>query len=169
MPIKKFTDLAGFEPKTLHLPVDAFILWSSLNRQELWGFSVSACKGNPSSAILITHTHCTCTASSSASAFYHFMMQTGCFFWDFGLDLGSSWSWTISRGQNLKKFPCLVMISYRLITAYLLLRVNLDKIMHAAEILMHQVHKPEGWVIGQASKLTCTASALFCVNSWAQK
>ena len=31
--------------------------------------------------------------------------------------------------------------NYRLITAYLLLRVNLDKI-----ILMRQVHEPEGWV-----------------------
>ena len=38
----------------------------------------------------------------------------------------------------------IVFHNYRLMTAYLLLQVNCDKLMHHAENLMHQVHKPEG-------------------------
>ena len=67
------------------------------------------------------------------------------------------------RGQEIKK----VCMNYRLITAYLLLRVNLDKIMHA------------GWDFDASSARTRRvsvldkhqnwgASALFCLNSRAQ-
>ena len=56
---------------------------------------------------------------------------------------------------------------YRLITAYLLLRVNLDKIMHAGwdfdassarNRRVSALDKHQNW----------SASALFCLNSWAQ-
>ena len=48
----------------------------------------------------------------------------------------------------------LLMLIYRLITAYLLLRVNLDKIMHARwDFDASSATNPEGECIGQASKL----------------
>ena len=44
-------------------------------------------------------------------------------------------------------------VDYRLITAYLLLQVNLDKIMHALRFWCIKCTNPKGACIGQASKL----------------
>ena len=44
-------------------------------------------------------------------------------------------------------------VNYRLIAAYLLLRVNLDKIMHALRFWCVKCTNPKGECIGQASKL----------------
>ena len=71
---------------------------------------------------------------------------------------GQSWQLTPNHGPG---------ITYRLITAYLLLRVNLDKIMHARWDFdassartrrVSALDKHQNW----------SASALFCLNSRAQ-
>ena len=54
---------------------------------------------------------------------------------------------------------------YRLITAYLLLRVNLDKIMHALRFWCVKCTNPEGECIGQVSKLKCKCIILSKFSS----
>ena len=79
-------------------------------------------------------------------------------------ELASLSSFILCQGECLSTF---YLYNYRLITAYLLLRVNLDKIMHARWDFdassartrrVSALDKHQNW----------SASALFCLNSRAQ-
>ena len=67
------------------------------------------------------------------------------------------------RGQEIK----LECMNYRLITAYLLLRVNLDKIMHARWDFDAQSARTRR-VSALDKYQNWSASSLFCLNSRAQ-
>ena len=74
--------------------------------------------------------------------------------------------WKTTWKLDLMVFMCHRYI-YRLITAYLLLRVNLDKIMHARWDF--DASSARTWRVNALDKhQNWSASALFCLNSRAQ-